>query len=96
MNIEISNGFDFARIIEIVFIPFGTIYMKQFIKKINVVLSMKADCDDCRKSWHGSAEYLHKAIEENHSDHKDMSEKININSSHLERIDQEVKDLKKH
>jgi hypothetical protein len=95
MNIQVSDGIDFIRLFEIVFIPFGTIYIKQFIKKINVVLSLKADCDACRKSWQGSSEYLQKSVDENKVDHRSMWEKINLNTSHLERIDQEVKDLKK-
>jgi prefoldin subunit 5 len=95
MNIQLTEGLDVFRLFEIIFIPFGTIYVQQLIKKIDTILSLKADCEACRKSWHDASEYLNKSVDENRKDHKDMCEKINTNSDHLTRIDQEVKDLKK-
>jgi hypothetical protein len=86
MNIQVSSGLDFIKFFEVVFIPFGTIYLKQFIVKINTVLAIKANCDECRKSFHTKSESIDQSMHENREDHEKMWEKININAVDIAKL----------
>lgn len=68
---------ELVRLVNLICIPFLTLYYKKQLDKINEVLQVKQECEGCKRSAKIRNSFIDKQLGYNREDHKNIQDRLN-------------------